>query len=81
MSLKNRQVVEIDVRELAPPEPMTAILLALSSLPQSNVLRVHHSRQPFPLYEKLTAAGWHYECEEADHYFLISIYRQQDRPL
>ena len=71
--------IEIDVRELAPPEPMTAILSALSTLPQGKGLRVHHSRQPFPLYDKLTAAGWVHTCEQqAEHYFLLSIFRQQD---
>jgi len=71
---------EIDVRELAPPEPMTAILSALSTLPQDEGLRVHHSRQPFPLYDKLIAADWAYQCEQkAEHYFLLSIFRQQDQ--
>lgn len=75
-------LTEIDVRELPPPEPMTAILSALSTLPQHGMLRVHHSRQPYPLYPKLEAAGWVYECEQrSDHYFLISIYRQLDSPL
>lgn len=73
--------IAIDVRELAPPEPMTAILTALSTLPDGDGLRVHHSRQPFPLYEKLTSAGWAYECKKkAENYFLISIYRHQDNP-
>lgn len=72
--------IAIDVRELALPEPMTAILQALSTLPKGDGLRVHHSRQPFPLYEKLTSAGWEYECEKkAEDYFLISIYRQQEK--
>lgn len=71
---------EIDVRELPPPEPMSAILSALSVLPNGEQLRVHHSRQPFPLYEKLTAAGWAYEGEQiAEHYFLLTIYRQPDK--
>ena len=72
--------IEIDVRELAPPEPMTAILSALSTLPQGEGLLVHHSRQPFPLYDKLQAAGWSYHCEQkAEGYFLLSISRQQDQ--
>ena len=71
---------EIDVRELAPPEPMTAILSALSTLPQGEGLLVHHSRQPFPLYDKLTGAGWTYQVEQkAEDYFLLSIFRQQDQ--
>ncbi len=72
--------IEIDVRELAPPEPMTAILSALSTLPQNEGLLVHHSRQPFPLYDQLNATGWVYQCEQkAEGYFLLSIFRQQDQ--
>ena len=70
--------IEIDVREMAPPEPMTAILSALSSLPEVAGLQVHHSRQPYPLYEKLMAAGWDYQCEKmSENYFLLLIFRPQ----
>ncbi len=70
-------LVNIDVRELAPPEPMTAILHALAKLPHDQCLLVHHSRQPFPLYEKLNSAGWAYYCEaKAGGEFFIYIYRQ-----
>ncbi len=57
------QLIQIDVRELAPPEPMTAILHALASLSANQCLLVHHSREPFPLYEKLLASDWRYHCE------------------
>lgn len=74
----NRQpVVEIDVRELPPPEPMTNILSALAQLEKNTTLLVIHNRQPFPLYEKLVQAGWVYHCQNIkDDLFHISIYRQ-----
>lgn len=71
--------IEIDVRELEPPMPMTNILSALSTLSTDRTegLLVHHSRQPFPLFAKLKEAGWDYECEQKDeHYFVISIFPQ-----
>ena len=72
------QFTEIDVRELAPPEPMTVILSALSNLPTGKGLQVHHSRQPFHLYDKLIAAGWDYQCEKVtENYFLLLIFRPQ----
>ena len=52
------EFVAVDVSELAPPEPMTVILTALANLEQGDCLFVTHRRQPFPLYEKLTQAGW-----------------------
>lgn len=73
------KLIEVDVRDLEPPEPMSAILSALSTLPRGEGLLVHHSRQPFPLYEKLKEAGWDYLCEQkSEQYFLLTIARQQD---
>lgn len=57
------EIVSIDVSQLAPPEPMKEILLALSALSPEQCLEVKHSRQPFPLYEKLLAASWCYHCQ------------------
>ena len=44
---------ELDVRELAPPEPLEAILGALDDMPADDWLRVRLSREPFPLYAML----------------------------
>lgn len=76
------ELVVVDVSELAPPEPMTVILTAMASLEQSHCLLVTHRRQPFPLYEKLTQAGWAYHCQvhDEDHISLF-IYRQIDQRL
>lgn len=56
------QVIPLDVSELAPPEPMSAILHSLSNLADNCCLQVKHRREPFPLYEKLAEAGFAYHC-------------------
>ena len=67
----------IDVSELEPPEPMSQILKALAQLKQGQCLKVVHRREPFPLYEKLPAAGWHYHVEQlAEQLFHIYIFAQ-----
>ncbi|WDE03370.1 DUF2249 domain-containing protein [Thalassomonas viridans] len=86
--------IYLDVSELAPPDPMTKILMALVELKTGQYLKVAHSREPVPLYEKLREAGWGFVCQpnlaEQDkagnntriRYF-IYIYRlaEQDRLL
>lgn len=52
------KLITIDVSELQPPEPMTEILTSLSKLAPLQCLKVIHSREPFPLYQKLSKAGW-----------------------
>jgi uncharacterized protein (DUF2249 family) len=68
---------EVDVRELPPPEPMTIIVNAMAELNEDERLLVHHSRQPYPLYDKLRLSGWQYlEEEKAENYFLITIWKE-----
>jgi len=73
---------QIDVSELPAPEPMTTILSALGHFTQNKAIAdqclvVKHRRQPFPLYEKLIAAGWAYHCEvNTSDDILLFIYQQ-----
>jgi uncharacterized protein (DUF2249 family) len=57
---------ELDVRDLAPPEPLERVLDALADLPPGDRLLVHHRREPFPLYDLLRRMGyaWRTEGEE-----------------
>ena len=72
----------IDVSELAPPEPMTQILKALSQLNTSQYLKVIHRRKPFPLFEKLEANGWGFECQKkSPECFHLYIYRLAEKPV
>ena len=74
------EAIIIDVSELAPPEPMVQILMALSHLQATQYLQVNHRREPFPLYEKLREAGWCYTCEQlAAEQFRIFIYHQENK--
>ncbi len=75
------QIINIDVHELAPPEPMTVILQALADLLPEQCLHVRHNREPFPLYEKLTTAGWAYYCQQPNEGDIrIYIFRQSLQP-
>lgn len=53
-----KNVIELDVRELAPPEPMVKILETLSQVDENTVLLVHHHREPMMLYPKLEERGY-----------------------
>lgn len=59
---KSLELIVVDVSGFAPPEPMTIILSHLVKLSEYECLQVEHRRQPFPLYEKLTLAGFNYHC-------------------
>ncbi len=48
----------IDVRGLAPPQPLVEILRLVESLPRDAVLIVHHDREPMLLYPELAERGW-----------------------
>ncbi len=70
-------IVKLDVSNLPAPEPMTEIIQALANLTKQQLLQVHHRREPFPLYEKLTAAGWLYCCKQySEDNFDIFIYKK-----
>ncbi len=67
-------VVEIDVRELAPPEPMEKILETLTTLTDSTVLVVHHHREPFMLYDALDKRGYKAITNKIDeNYYKVII--------
>lgn len=53
-----KEPVEMDVRELEPPQPMIAILEKLAELGDGAQLLVRHHREPVLLYEKLAARGY-----------------------
>lgn len=55
-------VVDLDVRELEPPQPMIAILQKLVDLGPGAQLRVRHHREPVMLYDKLKLRGYGATC-------------------
>ena len=50
--------LHIDVRGLAPPEPMVAILGHLEQPGQKGPVTVHHDRNPIYLFPELAERGW-----------------------
>lgn len=75
----SEQLVILDVSELAPPAPMQAIVAALSTLATGQVLKVHHRREPVPLYDVLQKQhiSWrHQQLADAEHVLLL--WQQQD---
>lgn len=74
MSTESRIPRQLDVRHLAPPEPLERILDTLADLPPSDELCVVHRREPFPLYDLLRRLGYQWRTEGADEYFEIRIW-------
>jgi len=78
---KPMQITFLDVSELAPPEPMSVILQSLSNLAEGCCLQIKHRREPFPLYEKLTDAGFAYHCVvHSQDNITLYIYHASDHP-
>lgn len=59
-------VDHIDVRGLPPPEPLVAILTLIEKPPTSDVVIVHHDREPCFLYPELAERGWGHEIVAGD---------------
>jgi len=75
LSPNDKDVIRLDVSNMAAPDPMQAILLALSELPQQKILNVSHRKEPFPLYSILKKQGFEYVTQSTKEGFLISIWR------
>lgn len=70
-------VIELDVRELPPPEPMMKILESLSKIDDKTVLLVHHHREPVMLYPKLEERGFSAITNKInENYFKVMILRK-----
>ncbi len=73
------KAIRLNVSELEAPQPMVEILTALASLPCAHYLEVTHRKEPYPLFPKLTANGWCYQCDEiTTEEFHIYIFRASD---
>ncbi|MGF1694378.1 DUF2249 domain-containing protein [Vibrio lamellibrachiae] len=73
-----RQVTQLDVSELEPPQPMHQITAALQKLNAGEVLAVKHRRKPVPLFEMI-AARFEYLCDEVTpSHFQLYFWRVKD---
>jgi len=50
--------IHIDVRGLAPPAPLVAIVELIESIGDATPVIVHHDRDPVMLYGELAELGW-----------------------
>jgi uncharacterized protein (DUF2249 family) len=73
-----RQV--LDVRALAPPEPLERVLDALADLPAGGRIWVLHRREPFPLYDLLQTMGYSWRTQGRDDRFEILIWESAAPP-
>lgn len=70
------KVVDLDARGLEPPQPMVAILEALTKLPEGAELRAKTDRRPVHLYAQLEERGFNGQTEESQNgYYITSIRR------
>lgn len=68
--------IELDVRDLEPPEPMQQALSALATLKPGERLRMLHHREPFPLYAMLRERGYtHRTTQLANDTYEILIWQ------
>jgi uncharacterized protein (DUF2249 family) len=59
-----KNVIEIDVHELQPPEPMIKILENLYRIDEESVMVVYHHREPLLFYPKLEERGYQVFCQK-----------------
>ncbi len=74
MQFDKAKRIQLDVSQLAPPEPMERILDVLANLKSDEYLEVKHQREPFPLYPMLEDMGFNWQCNQqktSDYEILI----------
>ena len=77
-NFEDKKIIEIDVRELEPPEPMLRVLETLSEMDDNTVLVVLHHRDPLMLYEKLEERGFQAATHKIqENYFRIIITKKK----
>ena len=74
-----KNVIELDVRELVPPEPMIKILETLPQVDENTLLLVHHHREPMMLYPKLEERGYEAVSNKIEeNYFKVVITKKRN---
>lgn len=72
-------IATLDLRHLAPPEPLERILAAVESLARGDCLDALTPLYPAPLLAILQADGFHCETEPVEGGFRVRISRDDDR--
>ncbi len=72
-------IIELNVRELPPPEPMMKILEILPNVDENTLLLVLHHREPMMLYEKLEERGYRAVTNKVEeNYYKVIITKKKD---
>lgn len=58
---RENEALHIDVRGLAPPQPLVSILRLVMSIEDATPVIVHHDRDPQLLYPELAQIDWQAE--------------------
>ncbi|MFB6153610.1 MAG: DUF2249 domain-containing protein [Halodesulfurarchaeum sp.] len=69
-----RSTVELDVRELPPPEPLTETMERVASLGDNEVLLQVNDRLPQHLFPRLEENGFEHESRELDEGVVTAIW-------
>ena len=59
------RVIEVDGRDLEPPEPFVRTMAALDAIVPGERVRLLLGREPFPLYRALERNGFEWQTERA----------------
>ena len=70
-------VVELDVRDLPPPEPMTETLERLAAMDEDGVLLQRNDRAPEFLFPKLRERGFEFGTVEAEESVYTAIWHAE----
>lgn len=71
-------MIRLDLRELAPPEPMRRALEAVEGLGSSDVLEILTDREPMLLHRELDRRGHRYVAGGGDGNFTTTIRRARE---
>ena len=74
-------IINLDVHELQPPEPMMKILENLHRVDEKSVMLVYHHREPNLLYPKLEERGYQAACHKLgeDNYKILISKKKADK--
>jgi uncharacterized protein (DUF2249 family) len=73
---ESTKVVDLDTRELEPPQPLVTILEGISDLPPGAELRARTSRRPMHLYPALEERGFQGHSEEQPDGSFVTLIRR-----
>lgn len=72
----NTTLIQLDLRELEPPQPLMKILETISTLPEGGVLAARTRWRPVLLYAPLAARGFVGESKEQDDGSYLTLIRR-----